>query len=264
MDALFQSSPLWIKIGVPYGYAVIVALFIICLSDRTLVRLSQIPGCSVNWITFWGLYVFCVGCVTYSSIDHGLGLIIATAGGCLDFTDGSMEKARRKAGLYRSAASKRIGKWLDPLFDKLKYLSMIIWFSTLGIINPWIVAWIVSWDALGTIIRNPINIGVRMWWYSKRMKKGRAQFWMNQIGRRMARGTKAKFFGKAKSTVQSVGLAVCMLYHVHFTTGSSIPNAVYVLAAFLGVLSVLSRIHIHKRFDRVIDNPSLLLEPERV
>ncbi|MDD2786362.1 MAG: hypothetical protein PHS79_05780 [Patescibacteria group bacterium] len=286
MDALFQSSPLWIRIGVPYGVAAIIALFIKFFPENLLYKLSiKLPCFSPNWISLWGFLIYWIGGAGYiycwynlvSQAHHSalndprtwliftVWLNISTIGASMDTTDGTVARLWKKHRIYRSPRAKRFGKYGDPALDKLKYLPMIVWFSLRGVINLWVTIWIVVWDVLGTLIRNPINIGVRMWWSAKkRRQQGPLKFWMDKIGRRLARGSKATNYGKTKSTIQAIGLAICMLFQVYLMLGSDMPTAVYILAAALGVFSVLSRVRIHKRVDRVIDDPSLIFEPSKI
>lgn len=253
--ALGKPIPWQLEMCLTMTSALGVGMALLFIPKKQLARIGQIPGLDPNWITFWGFYFWWVG-VSYFYITHDLYgmMILSGIGGTLDVVDGKMATAMKEEGVWRSAISKRIGKWFDPLCDKLKYPPIIALFSFAGIIFYCIVIGIIISEIFGTLIRNPINIGARMYWQSKKMDDGWRKKAIYQVGKRLVRKSKASGFGKVKATIQSLGLMVCVPYYRGWYLDlPAIPNVVYSLALAFGVISIASRMRIHPKFDRLVD-----------
>lgn len=237
-------------------------------------RILAFHGPTPNQITLIGLAFWSVAIVCYVlHVDLMETIKLFGIGGVLDVLDGKKAVAMKEFGVPRSAAEKRRGKSLDPFADKLKNLTVIVLFGLQGVINFHLTIAIVSFDTFGSLIRNPVNIGARMYWAAKKMKEpGWKKSILNFVGRRMVRKTKASGFGKVKSTIQSLGLLVCAPYDLKWCAIQSLgllcvpfglmdgcavlpslPNLVYWFALAFGIMSIVSRMRIHPAFDRLVD-----------
>lgn len=210
---------------------------------------------SANKITIAGLIIWWVAIVyLWATSDIYYGLKLVGIGGVLDVLDGKKAVADKEAGIARSARSKRIGKWLDPLCDKLKYPPIILFFALEGIIDIRLAVCIIAFDVFGSLIRNPVNIGARMYWSAKKMEPGWKRWALNFVGRRMVRKSKASGFGKWKSTIQSLGLLICAPYHQRWCFSLLfLPDITYSFALTFGLMSIVSRMRIRPAIDRLID-----------
>ncbi len=222
---------------------------------KQLANMSKHPCLTPNCDTLWGVVFYCMGLSLFIKGYHFPGLMLGGIGGTLDVIDGKKSVAQAEFGIFRSARSKRIGKWLDPFGDKVKALSSIIFFSIRGIISHSIVVWITIGEIFGTLIRNPINIGARGFMVAKRMKKDR---WLKKplrwVSVRLVRKSKASGFGKVKTTIQLFGLMICILYYrMWYLEHPTIPNHIYAVALAFVILSILSRMRTHPAFDRLMD-----------
>lgn len=231
------------------------SVWLLLIPKPILARIGQLPLLSENWITFWGLVLFWAGVPIFLAGHHAEGLGLSGIGGVMDVLDGKMAVAKKEAGIYRSPASRRLGKWFDPLGDKLKYLPMIILFTLAGLIPLWVTIGIICFAVFGTLIRNPINIGARMAYTASKMRRDsglvRALYW---LGSRLVRKSKASAFGKLKATLEALGLVVCIPYFLKWCDESlPIPEVVYQAALVLGALSILSRMRLGRTIDRLID-----------
>ena len=236
--------------------ALSLALANLFIPKRNLARIGQLPCMEPDWLTFYGLIFWWVGVYLFVKGYHYPGFMLAAEGGILDVMDGKMAIAMREFNVWRSALCRRIGKWFDPLCDKLKYPPVIILFAAALVLGMKIALWIVFFEVISTLIRNPVNIGARLAWASKkhRLGTGWLQQWSYAIGRRMVRKSKASGFGKIKATIQSLGLLPCVPYYLAWIAEPrGLPNAIYIAALVFGPLSIISRMRIHPAVDRFID-----------
>ncbi|MFA6100141.1 MAG: hypothetical protein WC750_04710 [Patescibacteria group bacterium] len=229
------------------------SLAILFVPKKILACLSLL-GIKPNGISLAGLVIFLTGAIVFLKYDHNFGIMIGGVGGTLDNTDGKQAKAEKEFGIWRSPREKRRGKWLDPLGDKIKYLPVIIRFSFAGIIQPLVAFGIVALDVIGTVLRNPINIGARLAWSAKKMQPGRLKRALYWTGMRLFRKSKASGFGKVKSTLQSLGLIPCIPFFLQWRLDQpTLPKAIYCCALAFGALSLISRARVHPKFDKAID-----------
>jgi phosphatidylglycerophosphate synthase len=228
----------------------------LCIPKRVLARIGQLPLLEPNWITLWSLIFWWVGIYLIVKGHLYPGVMCTAQGGVGDVMDGKMAVAMREFGVWRSALCRRIGKWFDPLCDKLKYPPVIVLFAAALVLGMKLALWIAALEVIGTLIRNPINVGARMAWASKKkmIKNERLRGWLYAIGRRLVRKSKASGFGKIKATIQSLGLMVCAPYFLTWITEpKAMPDVIYLLALVFGALSIVSRMRIHPTFDAFID-----------
>ena len=228
----------------------------LCIPKRQLARIGQLPLLEPNWITLWSLIFWWVGIYLIVKGHLYTGVMFTAQGGVGDVMDGKEAVAMREFGVWRSALCRRIGKWFDPLCDKLKYPPVIVLFAAALVLGMKIALWIAALEVIGTLIRNPINVGARMAWASKKkmVKNERLRGWLYAIGRRLVRKSKASGFGKIKATIQSLGLLFCAPYFLTWITEpKAMPDVIYLLALAFGTLSIISRMRIHPTFDAFID-----------
>jgi len=228
----------------------------LCVPKRQLARIGQLPCLEPNWMTLWSLIFWWAGVYLFVKGHRYPGAMLAAQGGIGDVMDGKTAVAMREFGVWRSALCRRIGKWFDPLCDKLKYPPVIVLFAAALVLGMKIALWIAAFEVIGTLIRNPINVGARMAWASKKkmVKNERLRCWLYAIGRRLVRKSKASAFGKVKATIQSLGLLFCAPFFLTWITEpKAMPDVIYLLALAFGALSIISRMRIHPTFDAFID-----------
>jgi len=177
-------------------------------------------------------------------------LIVSSA--IWDVLDGKAETARKERGYFRSKLMRWIGKWLDPLVDKLTVLPLIAIFAAHGTITFWAVGPIIAFDAIGTCLREPVTTFFGLFGYPSvltwrarlnteielSLKKDEEAV-VCEKGQKS--DSKANAIGKVKALVQCLGLEVCLPFYLGWISVSRLPSYIYFGAAVLGALSVVSR-----------------------
>ncbi|MDD5726473.1 MAG: CDP-alcohol phosphatidyltransferase family protein [Patescibacteria group bacterium] len=257
LHALGKPIPWQLEMSLTTTSALGVGMALLFIPKKQLARIGQIPGLNPNWITFWGFYFWYVG-LAYFYITHDLyGLtILSGIGGVLDVVDGKMATAMKEEGIFRTALSKKLGKVADPFADKSKCLPVITFFGIAGIISIYTVIAIVVFEVFGTLLRYPFGIGARFYKQSKRTAPSWRKAVLRTVGIRLIRKSQATIFGKIKTTIQCLGMLVCVPYYRKWCHDlPEIPEIIYALALAFGITSVLSRMRISPAVDRIIDWP---------
>ncbi|MBP9864280.1 CDP-alcohol phosphatidyltransferase family protein [Patescibacteria group bacterium] len=245
---MLQSLPWELKAFVYLSAALLVAIATLAIPKSWLVRIGQLPFLSPNWISFWRLPIFWVGAYLFYYTSSFFGLLIIVLACCLDVIDGKMAKAMRDAGIIRSALDLWIGVWLDPLVDKLTLLPLIGIISSAGLIDTTATFCIILFDVIGTSLRDPFNVWERMKRrFVKKPELRKTLSWhpyrahLELTADKEPSETKANPIGKIKSLLQSLGLALCGPYILHWVELDVYPTYWFSLAALFGLMSVLSR-----------------------
>lgn len=257
LHALGKPIPWQLEMCLTTTSALGVGMALLFIPKKQLARIGQIPGLDPNWITFWGFYFWYVG-LTYFYITHDLYgmMILSGIGGTLDVVDGKMATAMKEEGVFRTALSRKLGKVIDPLADKSKCLPVIAFFGMASVIFIYTVIAIVVFEVFGTLLRYPFSIGARFYKQSKRTAPGWRKAILRTVGIRLIRKSQATIFGKIKTTIQCLGMLVCVPYYRKWCHDLPwIPNVIYDFALAFGITSVLSRMRISPAVDRIIDWP---------
>lgn len=253
--ALGKPIPWQLEMCLTMTSALGVGMVLLFIPKKQLARIGQIPGLDPNWITFWGFYFWYVG-LTYFYITHDLYgmMILSGIGGTLDVVDGKMATAMKEEGVFRTALSKKLGKVIDPFADKSKCLPVIAFFGIVNIIFIYTVIAIFVFEVFGTLLRYPFYIGARFYRRSKRTAPGWRKAMLRIVGIRLIRKSQATIFGKIKTTIQCLGMLVCVPYYRRWCSDlPEMPDAIYALALAFGITSVLSRMRISPTVDRFVD-----------
>ncbi|MFA4954935.1 MAG: CDP-alcohol phosphatidyltransferase family protein [Patescibacteria group bacterium] len=258
MDDFLQSSAPWqLKFVVCLAAGLIVALAILSISKKRLARLSQKPFCSPNWISLYRFPLFWLGVSIFFSISPFWGCIIVIAACVWDVVDGKMSVGMAEAGIFRSRLDRWIGEWLDPLVDKLTVLPLLIIFTAKGLVDWRVTGVIVALDSVGTLLRDPIVMLPVLLKSSDTPLTTRI---LAELDRREAKQAaspagrnKASPAGKIKMLVLCGGILACMPYHLGWIKEPRIQSWVLALAAFLGLMSILSRVKVHSAYSRFMD-----------
>ena len=186
---LLWSSPNWWVIE-PLKYyfsALILAGIILSIPRNWLSELGNHWYGTANAICIWRLIIFILGFALFTTKPtvHYLGFNLMAISLLLDRTDGTVarikqeekknaakayikavaqgtfDKSRRLKKLLKTMHSgvTRLGKWLDPLIDKLTIPPLIVYFWYAGAItdNTAIILQIVA-ELTGTILRDPFKV----------------------------------------------------------------------------------------------------------
>lgn len=255
MDDFLQSSAPWqIKSAVCLAAGLMVALAILSISKTRLARLSQKPYCSPNWISLYRFPLFWLGVEIFLSISPFWGCLIIMVAFVLDVVDGKMSAGMVEAGIFRSRLDRWIGEWLDALVDKLTVLPLLIIFTSKGLVDWRVTGAIVALDVVGTLLRDPIVMLPVLFKSSATSLTTRI---LAELDRREAKQAaspagknKASPAGKIKMLVQCGGILTCMPYHLGWVREPRVQNWVLALAAFLGLMSILSRVKANSAYSR--------------
>ncbi len=250
------------------GYIYAIAVSLVCLGmvpiillipARLLAKISRWPGCSPNAISIESTFVFWFAMAVFFAIANkpftGSAFLIAIcifviAKACLlDIVDGRMARAMVKYQVPRSEKRKELGKWIDPLRDKLMVLPVIFIFSLKEYIALWIAIGIISVDIFGTLMRVAVTIKERRQKkFSDWQWKG---FWATFAY--YVRGNTARAPGKIKMPLQVIGILLCMMTMAGWINAKPILDTLFGCALIFAMLSVLSRLYISPRINRAVD-----------
>lgn len=239
MDALF-GSPFWLIAAVFLGVSISYSHK--CLPAVYLAKLGNLPCFSANWITSWSIVIWYPGLALYLAGYVQQGLLLMVIAGAFDKLDGHVARAKKVCGYQRSVSSVQIGKWWDPLADKIRQLPVIAYMMLAGVFSPYIAIPVILVDVLGTFVREPFTNAP----FNK--------FWIFQLIKNNLRQTEASRVGKAKSLFQILALIAAMPYHQNWLSPGVLPDIVLGIALPLGILSVITRIKIHRDVDKVVDD----------
>ena len=130
-----------------------------------------------------------------------------------------------------------LGEVFDPASDKVKSLSILIYFVFQGTLNPWLVCLLAATELFGTVIRRPFNL------------------LQSHIGK-----TKATGVGKYKVMIQWLLVILCAPYHQHWIEQDHWAYGmesgliwIQCLVDLLAIASVLSRFKGIRRHSEVIE-----------
>ncbi len=207
-----------------------------------LAKLGSLPFFSANWITSWSIVLWYPGFVLYLNGYFLQGLLLMVVAGAYDKLDGHVARAKKICGFPRSVASVQIGKWWDPLADKIRQLPVIAYMMAAGVFSPYIALPVILIDVAGTFVREPFT--------NAPFNKYR----VFQLIKNNLRQTEASRVGKAKSLFQILALIAAMPYHQGWLSPGVLPDIVLGIALPLGILSVITRIKIHRDVDKVVDD----------
>jgi phosphatidylglycerophosphate synthase len=245
-DGFLDSDAIWeFKVSVCLVGGLAVSAAWLCFPKESLARIEA------NLITVGRFFLFWFGVYVFLRWSVYAGHLLVVSSPIWDVLDGKAEVARRERGLPRSKLNRWIGKWLDPLVDKITVLPLVAYFALHGVIGVWVVAPVVLFDAIGTCLREPVTTLFRFFRYPSsitwrarldaEIERSLAQESLASDGKRKRDESRASAIGKVKALVQCLGLEVCMPFYLGWLGASRIPDYVYSAAAVLGALSVLSR-----------------------
>ncbi len=241
MDELLISSLDWelkLPILLAPGMAIAVFMFLFFRKKR-LARISRLPGCSPDWITLWGLHFSWAGFAVFFLLSPYWGVQLVAIGCLLDIFDGKMNAAMIEAGIVRSALDRWIGKWLDPLADKLRNLPPLIIFCALGGIKLWVVLIVVLPELYGIIFREPITTIPALLRYPRDMP------FMDRLRAEAAKSppqeSRASWIGKIKTMVRDFGLLAFVPFYLHWKDAPLVADYVFLASVPFGILSIISR-----------------------
>ncbi len=104
------------------------------------------------------------------------------------------------------------GESIDPLSDKLMVLPPLIYLAVFGLLNPYLVGALIAFDAIG------------------------------QLSRRFVRNKAASVFGKTKTFLAIITLALIAIEQIYYPAGPTLPAAwTLTLAVAFGFLSLASK-----------------------
>ncbi len=241
---ILQFLPWELKSFIYLSSSLLVAVITLLIPKRTLVWASQKPLLSPSWITFWHILLVWFGAFILFYINTLAGLLLIVEGCCLDVVDGKQAKAMQLAGIIRTKLELWFGAWFDPLADKLALLPLIGVLGARGIIHPFVVTCIISFDIIGSLLRDPFNLGERL---IRIIKRRPALSWhpyrahLELTASVETAEAKANPIGKIKSLLQALGLALCGPYIFQWIEPSEIPTYWFSVTAVLGLMSVVSR-----------------------
>ena len=227
------------------GVGLAIAILMLVMPRHLLRWLSRLPGLSPNWVTLWSIPLMWAGVSLYFTGSTRAGFWLTVFALMLDRVDGKMATqgepfvwtgatprtpAQRRRRFWRELnhpGSTEVGKWLDPLADKLKIPIPLLYLGWIGLV-PWgYPAAIIVFEILGTVMRPPFQL----------------------VPAHYQRGTAATAVGKLKVMFQFTTLIVLWadgwswlvvqpwLYHLLLS-----------LALLFGVMSVLSRLNFTGRW----------------
>ncbi len=231
----------------------------VVFAERILTWIKENNSITPNTITWARLPIFWAGVWAHFYLSPFWGFELVVLSCALDRLDGKMAMAFVEFGIFRSLASKKLGELLDPLIDKATLLPLIAIFAYQDIIIYWIAIAIIFVDVLGTLLRKAVIL-----WFKKSIEPRIGKFLDTRVfkivknnrralGKRM-RLSKSSAAGKIKALLQSLALVACMPYEMNWLKNPTVPNIMFDLALFFGVLSVVSRVKIHEDVDKVVDS----------
>jgi len=241
MDELLMSSLGWeLKLPILISPSVLIGiLMLMFFTKKRLALISRWPYCSPNWTTLWSLVIYCLGMSVFLLVSPYYGLQIVAISCLLDIFDGKMSVAMAMYGIARSPLDRWIGKWLDPLVDKLRVVSALVIFCFLGGIKLWVVLIVAAPEIYGTVTREPFTNIPALIGYPK------AVSFMERLRREAAKSpseeSKASFVGKIKTLIQDLGLIAFVPYYLHWQDAPLLADYVFLASVPVGMLSVISR-----------------------
>lgn len=235
MDTVFSSAHLfwWEKLLIVVVTSLVILIPIYLIPKKKLARIGARPCLSPNWITTHRIWIAYLGYLLYFFFSFFEGLCLIALGYALDALDGMVSRAMGD----RNPDRKGVGKWYDPLADKLAVLPFMIAMWYRGHLYVWLLILLLVTEVAGTLIRKPFSEGP----------------WL--------RATGAKNVGKAKFLSQVLCLVATLPFDQHWIAGrSSVPNWLLGLSLVMAALSLLSRVRIHPKFDSGMDAINRLLD----
>lgn len=184
---------------------------------------------SPNFISVVRLPFVYLGYILYFCHYPLWGFRLVVFGMMLDYMDGKLASALDKLNDPAIPGTTAIGKWLDPLIDKLSFIPILFIFAYKGLLVWWLAVAIIMFDIVGTFMRPPFN-----------------------FIKQHVRTSQATGFGKMKSLSQWITVVVCIPYDRMWVESLLwIPQIPLTIATLLGALSVVSRLRINRDVDDV-------------
>lgn len=212
------------------GLAVVLPFLVI--PRKILARVGKLPLLSPNWLSMWRFPITWIGYGLYFKVSPLAGFCVVVFSFILDRLDGKVASALDELNDPRYPGKTETGKWLDPLIDKLTVPPLFVIFWYLGILNGWLVGFMLASEIAGTVIRPPFN-----------------------MFRNYTRTSAASGIGKIKIVLQYACLLLCLPLHMRWMDYSRWwPNVVLALCGIAGVLSVASRLKLGKQAEKAVDN----------
>jgi phosphatidylglycerophosphate synthase len=236
MDDLFSSAHLlwWEKLLIVSVMCLLMLFPIYLIPKKRLRWLGARPFLSPNWISAHRIWIAYLGYLVYFFFSFSLGMLFIAFGYALDALDGMVARAMGDL----NPDKKGIGKWWDPLADKKAVLPCVIMMWYRGHLHGLDTSVLLAAEVVGTILRKPFI-----------------------EGQRWQRGTAARNVGKVKFLALMLCLLACLPFDQHWIAGESVfPNWFLRLSCLAAVLSPLSRLKIHPRFDAAMDGINRVLD----
>ncbi|MDQ7814261.1 MAG: CDP-alcohol phosphatidyltransferase family protein [Patescibacteria group bacterium] len=240
MDELLRSSMGWeLKLPILLAPGVVIGIFMLFFfNKRRLARLSQVPLCGPNWLTLWSLLFYWIGMAVFLTVSPYFGLQLVVVSCLMDVFDGKMSVAMAELGIIRTAIDRWIGKWLDPLVDKLRVVPTLVIFCVLGGISHWVVLFVALPELIGTFCREPFTTIPALRGYPSVITfKARLRA---EALKSLENESKATVIGKMKTLFQDLGLIAFVPFYLHWNV-QPIADYVFLATVPLGVLSIVSR-----------------------
>ncbi len=217
-----------------------IGLPLLAIPKKVLGRIGKLPYLSPNWISFWRLPLCWIGFGLYFSSHPFPGFCLVVFSLVLDRLDGKVAVALDELNDPLHPGKTEMGKWFDPLIDKLTVPVPFVIFSYKGLLIWWIVAIIIASEVIGTLIRKPIIDWKAFSWLTSYVRK-----------------QEASGIGKTKILMQFSCLLICLpLERGWLTFSTNIANVALGLTSAVGILSVLSRLQLHKKLNAAVDEVS--------
>ncbi len=210
----------------------IIGLMLLGMPEKVLQKTGKLPGLSPNWITFWRLPATMIGYLIYFRMNVFIGYCIVVFACVLDRMDGKVANALANLNDPQHPGKTETGQWLDPLIDKLTFLPPIVFFWWKGIFIGHFVAVMIAAEVSGTLIRRPFSL------------------FENSVRTNSASG-----FSKLKALIQLFCLLTCLPLDQHWMNyGTMVPNTLLGIAMVMAILSVIARLKLGKKTEKIVDS----------
>ncbi|MCC7196591.1 CDP-alcohol phosphatidyltransferase family protein [Candidatus Peregrinibacteria bacterium] len=252
MSDFYESLPGQFKIMIYLISGMLIALPILAIPHRFLVRIGKTKYLSPNWLSIWRTPIAWIG---YTMYFHGYpyqGFCVVVLAFILDRIDGKVAAAYDEENKKSDApttptgkfwedlnylGSTPTGKWLDPMGDKITVPIPMIVFSIMGYMQWYAVVTMLCLEVIGTLIRKPF-----------------LPLWPFRLIESYVRGEGASWAGKVKVIAQYVCLFLGMIIHQKWVeVDSEITLTTLVTINLMAIISILSRLKTHAALDEVAD-----------
>lgn len=216
----YLQFPWQLRAAVGLAIGLLLAIVLLSIPERVLVRMSFTKGLTENCITLYRIPIYMIGAWIYFHMglpEIGFDVIVVAC--TLDRIDGAEAAARARSEqraqalgipiVLRTERSKALGKFLDPFGDKVTLLPTMAYQAHLGAMQPWIIGAIITIDIIGTFVNRGASNG----------------------------------FGKAKYLCQAFALIACVPHNQHWSwSGDTLaPNTLAALSIPFAIASIVFR-----------------------